>query len=120
MQAEALFQLGVEAVVRQRDDALGLALFLGPHDRRALALERQDRERPRRQEMLLGAAVMIALVRDGGDDARLTVVPADAADAGRLADRRARAIGGDQELCGKPLAVGETDIDAIRARPRNP
>ena len=34
-----------------------------------LPVERQDRERPGRQEMLLGAAVMVALVRDGGDDA---------------------------------------------------
>ena len=37
LQAEAAFELGVECIVRQRDDALGLALVLGPHDRRALA-----------------------------------------------------------------------------------
>ena len=65
-------------------------LLFGPHDRRALALQRQDRERPGRQEMLLGAAVMIALVRDGGDDAGLVVVPADASrcrPASRIAER---------------------------------
>ena len=33
MQAEALLQLGVEFVVRQRNDALGLARAFGPHDR---------------------------------------------------------------------------------------
>ena len=48
-----------------------------------LPLQRQDRERSRRQEMLLGAAMMIALMRHRGDDAGLIVIPADAADAGR-------------------------------------
>ena len=74
-----------------------------------LALQRQDRERARRQEMLLGAAVMIALVRDRGDDAGLAVVPAVARDAGALADRRVRAVGGDQEPRRKCVAVGEHD-----------
>ena len=46
MQAEAPLQLGVEVGVGQRHDALGLLRVLGPHDRRAAALERQDRERP--------------------------------------------------------------------------
>ena len=58
MQAEAPLQLGVKFIVRQRDDALGLARRLGPHDRGAVAGQRQDRERAGRQEMLLGAAVM--------------------------------------------------------------
>ena len=71
--------------------------FLGPHDRRALAFERQDRERPGGQEMLLGAAVVIALVRHRGDDAGLAVGPAEALDAGALADAGARAVGRDQQ-----------------------
>ena len=49
--------------------------FFGPDDRRALALERQDRERTGGQEMLLGAAVVIALMRDGRDDAGLVRSP---------------------------------------------
>ena len=115
LQAEAAFQLGVESVVRQRDDALGLALFLGPHDRRALALQRQDRERPRRQEMLLGAAVMIALMRHGGDDAGLIVVPADAADAGAPrgspSARRRRRPEASRRW---PSPAGQLHVDAIR------
>jgi hypothetical protein len=47
----------VEVGIRQRDDALGFArLSVHTIDER-LALERQDGERTRRQEMLLGAAV---------------------------------------------------------------
>ena len=57
LQAEALLQLVVEFVVGQRDDALGLARVFRPHDRRALARQRQNGERPRRQKMLLGAAM---------------------------------------------------------------
>ena len=111
MQAETPFQLGVEFIVRQRDDALGLALFFRPHDRRALSLQRQDRERPRRQEMLLGAAVMIALVRDRGDDRRLVVVPAVRRNAGLLADPRARAVGADQKPRRNFIAIREPNID---------
>ena len=47
--------------------------------------------------MLLGAAVMIALVRDIDDDGRLAVIPAVRGDAGAVADCRARAVGGDQK-----------------------
>ena len=80
MQSKALFGFGEKIGVGQRHEPVRLARFLGPHDGGALALERQDRERPRRQEMLLGAAVMIALMRDGRDDARLSVGPAVARD----------------------------------------
>ena len=119
LQAEAAFELGVEFVVGQRDDALGLALVLGPDDRRAMAdvgvvLQRQDRERSGRQEMLLGAAVVIALVRDGGDDGGLVVAPAVARDAGLLADRRARAVGGDQQAGGHRAAIRELDVNVMR------
>ena len=47
--------------------------------------------------MLLGAAAMIALVADGGDDRRLIVSPAMGGDAGAGADRRARAVGGGEK-----------------------
>ena len=73
------------------------ARVLGPHQRRALARQRQDRERTRGQKMLFGAAVMIALMADGDDDAGLIVLPAMGGDAGALAQFRARAVGGDQQ-----------------------
>ena len=107
---EAAFELGVEVGVGERDDALGLARLLGPHDRGAAALERQDRERSRRQEMLFGAAAVIALVRDRGDDARLAVVPAVRRNAGALANLRARTVGGDQEARCDDGAVGERHL----------
>ena len=97
LQAEAPLELDVKFRIGQRDDALRLARLFGPHDRGAAALQRQDRERSRRQEMLFRPAVMIALMLDGGDDAGLLVVPAEALDAARLADRRARAVGGDEQ-----------------------
>ena len=109
MQAEALLQLGVKFLVGQRDDALGLARGFGPHDRRALSRERQDRERPGGQEMFLGAAVVLALVRHRGDDRRLIVIPAMRGDAGLFADLRARAVGADQKPRGNRLAVGELE-----------
>ena len=107
LQAETFFQLGVKFIVGQRDDALGLARVFGPHDRRAFARQRQNREWPGRQEMLLGAAVVIALVRDRRDDRRLIVIPAMRGDAGLFADLRARAVGADQQPRRHRFAIGE-------------
>ena len=76
MQAEAALELGMEGGVGERNNTLRLPRLLGPHDRGTAALERQDRERARRQEMFFGAPVMIALVRDRGDDGRLSIIPA--------------------------------------------
>ena len=66
--------------------------------------------------MLFGAAVMIALMADGDDDAGLIVVPAMGGDAGALAQFRARAVGGDQQARLDDVAVGERHVDAIGAR----
>src|SRR5262249_8885016 len=96
------------------DDTVGLVLLLGPHDRRAAALQRQTRKRPRREEMLLGAALMVPLVCDGGDDGGLRIVPAEALDAGGTPNRRARSIGRDQKLRGKYFASGEAHFHAFR------
>ena len=49
--------------------------------------------------MLFGAALMIAFMADGDDDAGLIVFPAMGGDAGALAQLRARAVGGDQQAC---------------------
>ena len=78
-----------------------------------VALERQDRERAGRQEVLLGAAVVIALVPHGGDDARLGVVPAMRRDAGALADRRARAVRRHQQPGADGGAILQSDGDAV-------
>ena len=66
--------------------------------------------------MLFGAAVMIALMADGDDDAGLIVVPAMGGDAGALAQLRARAVGGDQQARLDDIAVGERHVDAVGAR----
>ena len=122
LQAEALLQLVVEFIVGQRDDALGLVRAFGPHDRGAVARQRQDRERPGGQEMLLGAAFVIALVRDRADDGRLAVIPAVRGDAGLLADLRARAVGADQQPRRDRVAVRQRHVDrvAAHARTRSP
>ena len=93
-----------------------------PHDGRALARQRQDRERPGRQEMLLGAAIVIALVRDRADDGRLVVIPAVGGDAGLLADVRARAVGADQQPRRNRVAVGQASrrCRSPRAQSRSP
>ena len=63
--------------------------------------------------MLFGAALMIALVADGDDDAGLIVVPAMGGNTGALAQPRACAIGGDQQARLDDIAVGERHGDAI-------
>src|SRR5208282_6901082 len=59
MQFETLLELGMKGVIRQRHNAFRLARRLGPHDRRAMPLERENGERPGRQKVLLGATAMI-------------------------------------------------------------
>ena len=116
MQPEALFEFAVKFIFAERRDARGFSAVLGPHQRRTLSGQRQDRERPGRQKMFFGAAVMIALMADGDDDAGLIVVPAMGGDAGALAQFRARAVGGHQQACLDDIAVGERHVDAVGAR----
>ena len=66
--------------------------------------------------MFFGAAVMIAFMADGDDDAGLIVVPAMGGDPGALAQFGARAVGGDQQARVDDAAVGQRDIDAVAAR----
>ena len=66
--------------------------------------------------MFFGAAVMIALMADGDDDAGLIVIPAMGGDAGALAQFRARAVGRHQQARLDHAAVGQRHIDAIGAR----
>src|SRR5260370_37401632 len=74
--AEAPLELGMKILVGQRDNAFCFPRLFGPHDGRAAAREREDREGSGRQEMLLGATAMIALARHRGDDRGLAVTPA--------------------------------------------
>ena len=69
MQAEALLELAVKFLVAERRDTRSFRTPFGPDQRRAFSRQRQDRKRPRGQEMLFGAALMVALVADGDDDA---------------------------------------------------
>ena len=57
--------------------------------------------------MLDRPALVIALVRDRRDDARLRIGPAGPADPRRLAQPRARAVGGDEQIDGKRFPVGQ-------------
>src|SRR5262249_61194578 len=118
METEAPLELGVKFLLGQRDDARRRLRLFGPHDRRTvahrgIARQRQDREWPGREKMLLSAAVMIALVRDGGDDGGLAVAPTMAGDARALADRRTRAVGSDHETRGERIALGQTHLRAV-------
>ena len=60
MQLETLLEFGVERLVRQSNDALGVGLGFGPDDRGAPAFERQNGERAGRQKMLDGATFVIS------------------------------------------------------------
>src|SRR5262249_20913261 len=62
MESEALLQLRMKQIIGQRDDAFRLARLLGPNNRRAAAVERQDREGTGGEEMFLGTAAMVALM----------------------------------------------------------
>jgi hypothetical protein len=118
MQAETPLELGVKLLFRQRDDARCLFRPLGPNDRRSMpnsrvALQRQDRERTGGKEMLLGTPVVIPLVRDGRHNGRLTVAEAVGGDARAFADRRMRAVRGDEKPRGERIAVGQRDVDVV-------
>src|SRR5258708_8958876 len=65
--------------------------------------------------MLLGASAVIALMRTGGDDAGLAIVPAMDGDAGALPDAGVRTIGGDQEPGRDRAPIRKRDQN-VRAR----
>ena len=113
VQAEALLQLRMEFIRRQRHDARGIGARLGPYQRRAFSRQRQDRKRTRGQEVLLGAAVVIALMADGDDDAGLVVFPAMGRDPGAFAQSRLRPIGRHQQARRDGGALAQRHGDAI-------
>src|SRR5580700_2956636 len=64
----------------ERQKPFRLRDALRPDDRGAPTLERQDRERAAGEEMLIGASVMLAFMRDRRGEAELLVFPGDPAD----------------------------------------
>ena len=123
-EAEALLELGVKAAsgsATMRSASCASSVHTiderWPPRRR---FQRQDRERTRREEMLLGAPVMIALVRHRGDDGGLAVAPAVAGDACALANRRTRAVGGDQKPRRDRSAIRELTSMRVTIPAREP
>ena len=123
-QAELPLELAMEFRFGQADDAGGFLRLLGPDDRGTvaqdrIAFQRQDRKGSGREEMLLRTPAVIALVRDGGDDRRLTVAPAMTCNSGSFTDPRLRAIGRNQQPRRQRAAVRKPDFYlARRAAPR--
>ena len=68
---------------------------------------------PAGQKMLHRTALVIAFVADRRHDGGLAVFPAMHGNTGLLADRGARAVGGDQEPRRDRRAVGKRDGDAF-------
>ena len=110
---ETPLDLGQECRVVERDD-LAPALFLfRPGDARAVAGERQQRERTGGQEMLHGPAAVGLGMAHGGEDAELGIAPAHHLDAGGLAQARAASVGGNEQRRAQRPASGERDVHAV-------
>src|SRR5690606_30694487 len=107
MGTEAPGKFGREAVIGERGNMPGIRLGFGPYERRTVAGERQDGERPRRKEMFLGYAVVRAFMDHGGDDSALPVGPADRFDACPGADGGGAAVGTDEKPAPDVAAVGK-------------
>ena len=69
-----------------------------PHQRGAIAGERQDGKRSGGTEMLLSAALMRQFMADRGDDSGLVIVPAKGLDARRLPRRRLAPVSGHHKV----------------------
>ncbi len=95
--AEPAVEIGLESLRRGRHQGLCLGRPLGPHQAGPVVGQGQDGEGAARQEVLVGHPVVRALQVHGRDHAGLLVGPADHADAGSLAHRRAAAVGGHDQ-----------------------
>ncbi len=78
------------------------SLGSGPHQRRAVLAafgigQRQHRERPAGEEVLLAPPLVRLGVRHRRDDSCLPVLVPDSGDAGDIAKLRAHAVGRDQQ-----------------------
>src|SRR5262249_6580725 len=95
---EAFSELGDECHFVGGHDRLAACFGLGPYDRGAIALERQDGEGTGGEEMLNGLAVMRRRMRSRGNDTDLWIAPTDTFDASHFAQPRAFAVGSDEKL----------------------
>ena len=77
-----LFQI---SQIVQRLDAGGILVPFGPHDRRAIAGQRQDRKGARRQETFMGHTFMRVFMGHGADQAGLAIAPFGDRDPGLVA-----------------------------------
>ena len=109
---DARFDFREEACVVECEDALGFGGVFRPSEARPIVRERQNGEGTRRQEVLDGAAFVRAFVRDGCDDGRLAMFPADGLDARAIARRRAAALCADEELGREFASIVQRDGDA--------
>lgn len=66
--------------------------------------------------MLLGAPVMVALMRNGRDDRRLAIAPAHRRHSRERAQRRARAVGGDQQTRSDRRRAVDRRVDGVGAQ----
>src|SRR5436190_11081926 len=114
--AEAPLDLGEKACVVERHDARPVRLVLGPGDAGTVALERQDREWARGQEVLHRACFVRTLMAHGRDNADLRVAPADDADAGRLAQPGVAPLGGNEKRGVDLAPIGQAHAFAGLAR----
>ncbi len=115
-QAEPLLGFDEEGGIVHRHNGTADLLVLRPGDARAVTRERQNRERPGRQEVLHGARAVRLSMRDRGDDANLLVGPADDADAGRIAQTRGAAVRRDKNFGAQAATVVQDSAHAVRSR----
>ena len=116
LRGEAQFELAHEVLRVERKQRVRVGAPFVPDDARPAPGQRQDGEGASGQEMLLGAALMVALVRDRGDEAGLVVVPADGRNLGERAQLRARAVRRDRKSSADCAAVRERQFADMLAR----
>ena len=95
LSADATVEFRQKRRIIKRDHSPGFFGIRTPRNARPIILERQNRKRPARQEMLNGDAAMGKLEFDQRNDTSLLVAPADRLDAGRLL--RAKRSRGEKE-----------------------
>src|SRR5271156_5324806 len=117
LQRETALQLLQEILRSEREQRLGVGRALVPDDARPAAGQRQDRERSRRQEVLLGAAMVVTPVRDRGDEAGLSCLPADGRNVRERAEFRARTVRRDDEASAEASTIREVDPRDFAPRP---
>ena len=79
-EGEARLELAQKIVLVERQHHLGVRVAFVPHEAAKAAGHGQDGERPAREEVLFGAALVVALVGNGRHDAGLPGIAPDGGD----------------------------------------